>query len=485
MFSNREIRIAIIEDDEDDFIILSDYLKEIKGGHFIIHWCKTYSSAIDKIKGREYDIYFVDYRLGSNTGLDLLQEVKAETFDDPIVLLTGKGNVDIDVKAMKFGATDYLVKSELNPEKLDRCIRYSLDRAKNLKELKAREKKYRNLFESSKDAVLIANEQLDLLEINEAASTLLACPLKSHQQRNLSDFIVNADARNRLLNLFASGGNIQDHEIDLRNDAGEFKSCLLSMAIIDEEDGHRFVHGILHDITNLRKAEQANLQSQKLAANERLMRTLAHEIRNPLNNIGLSIDHFSLPMEDNSKNQNLLDIVQRNCIRINHIITELLNITNKAQDLSFERHTLQEILDESITMAIDRISLQKIKLEKDYPNNPMVISANKSKLIIAFTNIIINAVEAMNPGKGELIVALDSANDHYLVNIKDNGVGIPAGFLPKLFEPFFTLKKNGTGLGLAACYAIIQSHKGDIKVESEVDKGTNFQISFLKNGTEN
>jgi PAS domain S-box-containing protein len=484
MLNNREIRIAIIEDDEDDFIILSDYLKEIKGGHFTIHWCKTYASAIEKINARAYDIYFVDYRLGSNTGLDLLQEIKAEAFDHPIVLLTGKGNVDIDVKAMKFGATDYLVKSELNPEKLDRCIRYSLDRAKNLKELKAREKKYRNLFESSKDAVLIANEQLDLLEINEAASQLLACPLQSNQQRNLSDFIFNPEAKNRLLGLFATNGSIQDHEIELRNDAGEFKSCLLSMAIIDEEDGHRFVHGILHDISNLRKAEQANLQTQKLAANEKLMRTLAHEIRNPLNNIGLSVDHFILPMEDNPKNQNLVDIVQRNCVRINHIITELLNITNKAQDLSFEKHTLQEIMDESITMAIDRISLQKIRLEKDYPKNPMVISANKSKLIIAFTNIIINAVEAMNPGKGELKVALDTSEDHYLVNIKDNGIGIPAGFLPKLFEPFFTLKKNGTGLGLAACYAIIQSHKGDIKVESEVDKGTNFQISFLKNGIE-
>lgn len=482
MFSNREIRIAIIEDDEDDFLILSDYLKEIKGGHFIIHWCKTYANAIERINARAYDIYFVDYRLGSNTGLDLLQQVKAEAFDDPIVLLTGKGNVDIDVKAMRYGATDYLVKSELNPEKLDRCIRYSLDRAKNLKELKAREKKYRNLFESSKDAVFIANEQLDLLEINEAASHLLASTLQSHQQRNLSDFIFNPEAKVLLFNLFANDGNIQDHEIDLRNDAGEFKSCLLSMAIFDEEDGHRFVHGILHDITNFRKAEQANLQAQKLAANERLMRTLAHEIRNPLNNIGLSVDHFTLPMEDNPKNQNLVDIVQRNCVRINHIITELLNITNKAQDLSFEKYTLQEILDESITMAIDRISLQKIRLEKSYPNSPMVISANKSKLIIAFTNIIINAVEAMNPGKGELRVALDSMDDHYLVNIKDNGIGIPAGFLPKLFEPFFTLKKNGTGLGLAACYAIIQSHKGDIKVESEVEKGTNFQISFLKNG---
>ena len=83
--------------------------------------------------------------------------------EEPIVLLTGKGNREIDIMAMQSGATDYLVKSELNTEKLERCIRYSLESAHVLKELKDRENKYRNLFEGSKDAVFIADARLNLI----------------------------------------------------------------------------------------------------------------------------------------------------------------------------------------------------------------------------------------------------------------------------------------------------------------------------------
>ena len=92
--------------------------------------------------------------------------------DSPIVLLTGKGNKAIDIKAMQSGATDYLVKSDLNAEKLERCIRYSLDRAESLRELKARENKYRNLFKGSRDAVFIADKNLFFTECNQATSFL-------------------------------------------------------------------------------------------------------------------------------------------------------------------------------------------------------------------------------------------------------------------------------------------------------------------------
>jgi signal transduction histidine kinase len=106
------------------------------------------------------------------------------------------------------------------------------------------------------------------------------------------------------------------------------------------------------------------------------------------------------------------------------------------------------------------------------------IQADKSKLTIAFTNLVINAIEAMEMDKGELDVSISSLQNGYSVSIRDNGKGIPEEYLPKLFEPFFTSKKNGLGLGLAACYSIIESHKGTIHVESRVDKGSNFIVKF-------
>ncbi len=128
----------------------------------------------------------------------------------------------------------------------------------------------------------------------------------------------------------------------------------------------------------------------------------------------------------------------------------------------------------------DRIGLQKIEVTKNYPEFPMQISANKSKLVTALTNILINAVEAMESNKGKLNISLRSFDENYSVSIQDNGKGIPDEYQSKLFEPFFTLKKNGVGLGLATSYSIIQSHKANIKIESQPNKGTNFIINFKK-----
>src|SRR6185295_6691988 len=185
MLKGNQIRIGVIDDDENDFFIIKDYLLEIEKVNFVIDWINSYKTAIDKIKANACHLYFLDYKLGNETGLELLQEATAMECDRPIVLLTGKGNKAIDIKAMQSGATDYLVKSELNAEKLERCIRYSLDRADSLRELKARENKYRNLFKGSKDAVFISDKNLVLTECNQAASLLFGFGNGELLHRNL------------------------------------------------------------------------------------------------------------------------------------------------------------------------------------------------------------------------------------------------------------------------------------------------------------
>ena len=140
-------------------------------------------------------------------------------------------------------------------------------------------------------------------------------------------------------------------------------------------------------------------------------------------------------------------------------------------------------MNESIASVSDRIDLQNVKVKKIYQENPLEISADKSKLKIAFSNILINAIEAMNGNKdkGQLAVSLEGSPELLTVSIKDNGIGIAEENIPKLFEPFFTLKKNGVGLGLATTFSILQCHNASIQVESKVNKGTNFIISFARN----
>lgn len=478
MLYGNEIRIAVIDDDEDDFFIIKDYIHSINGNQFVIDWFRDFDEAIEILRRQDYQLYFVDYYLGSKTGLDLLKIAADMKVDRPIVLLTGYGSKDIDVNAMLSGATDYLVKSELTTEKLERCIRYALERSAILRELKAREVKYRTLFEGSKDAVFIADTDLVFTEVNYSAVQLLYSANGRLAGRSLLDFIPDPVQRARIADLVKTAGNIDDLEVKVVDDAREVKSCLLSLYIQPDGDKMPLVHGIIHDITNIKKAELANLQAEKLSANERLIRMLAHEIRNPLNNIILSTEHL-MPSGDDDPHKDFLEIIKRNSIRINQIISELLNMASPAE-LVFEKHTLQEIMDESLSRASDRISLNKIQVEKTYPETPLVVAADKKKLVIAFTNILINAIEAMEVAKGSLRVQLSSNGDAHEILIQDNGKGIPKEFLTKLFDPFFTMKKNGMGLGLTASYSIIQSHKAQVHVESAENEGTKFQISFGK-----
>jgi PAS domain S-box-containing protein len=484
MLKGNPIKIAIVDDDEDDCFIITNYIRKIQGANLHVEWIGDYETALNKIKTEAFSIYLIDYRLGNETGLNLLQEAMAIGCEEPIVLLTGKGNREIDVQAMQSGATDYLVKSELSTEKLERCIRYSLERAAVLKKLKDRENKYRNLFEGSKDAVFISDFALNLSEVNHTASLLFGYKTEDIINRNLSEFIVSANQKEYILRCLEKKQPITDLEIEIQKQNKEIISCLFSILFQKNIDNEWLIHGILHDITSLKKAELANLQTQKLAANERLMRIIAHEIRNPLNNISLSIQHFEDLSADPEIKKELLSIIRRNCTRINQSITELLDLT-RTGELEFQKHSLQEIMNESIATVADRINLQNIKVEKKYQDIPLEITADKSKLKIAFSNILINAIEAMEENKGELAVSMHATPDVYTVSIRDNGIGIAEENLSKLFEPFFTLKKNGMGLGLASSYSILQSHRASIHVESGVNKGTNFIIQFFKpvNGT--
>src|SRR5215211_7051112 len=170
------VRILIIDDDEDDFFITSEYLKQIEEYKLTIDWCYKFNDAVQHLSKHAYDMYLVDYRLGAKTGLDFLKEAAKFGMEEPIVLLTGKGNKEVDIEAMQMGATDYLIKTELTVDKLERCIRYALERTSYLKALRENEKKYRNIFELSKDAVFIADKSLLFKDFNQATSDLLGHP---------------------------------------------------------------------------------------------------------------------------------------------------------------------------------------------------------------------------------------------------------------------------------------------------------------------
>jgi PAS domain S-box-containing protein len=476
--ADNTIKILIIDDDEDDFFIISEYIKKIPRYNFIVEWSYKYLEAMDHICGSKYDLYFVDYRLGIKTGLELLKEAIENKCEEPIILLTGKGNRQIDEEAMKAGAIDYLIKTELNTEKLERSIRYAIDRAASLKALRQNEKKFRNIFERSKDAVFLADNHFSFFDINDALPELLHFNKNDLIGLRIYDLIAENNDIELLQKELEIHGEIDDKEITLLTKAGEKVECLLSATRETDEKNNSYLQGIIHDISNLKKAERANLQAEKLNAASRLLHMLAHEIRGPLNNINLSVEALSVE-KTGEEYATYLDIISRNSNRINDLILQLLNSSRPVQTV-LHKIELQELLNETLSIAADRIMLKNINASALYPGKAAIIFGDAEKLKIAFLNIIINAMEAIHHDNGILIISVEESSTSYIVMISDNGSGITDENMKRLFEPYFTSKRNGLGLGLASTLAILQSHKGAVDITTKPGEGTTFSISIPK-----
>lgn len=469
----------MIEDDEDDVLLAKEYLSDSENFKFELEWIAETDKARDKMMENGHDVILVDYRLGSETGLDLIRYAQENGVLTPCILLTGQGDLKVDIDASRYGAADYLIKTDLDASLLERSIRYALTQSKVIRELDEKEKKYRSLFERSIDPIFLANIDFKILDINESFLNFFGYTGKESLLLNLSQIFTDEKDYEYLLSELKADGQVKDFEVVLLNSRGEKKICMINCVFIpDQTSDFCCYQGIIYDLTLRKKAEKDMLVAERLSMTGKLARTIAHEVRNPLTNLNLALEHLRDEMpEDNESVKLYSEIIERNAKRIDTLITEMLN-SSKPKELNLELADVTDILNETITLATDSINLNQIKLQKRYVSNLPRILVDREKLKIAFLNIIVNAIEAMERGKGELMVDVKLKENTIVVTLSDNGKGIPAEDLEKLFDPFFTEKPGGMGLGLTSTKNIISSHNASIEVESTVKKGTSFIIYF-------
>ena len=225
-------------------------------------------------------------------------------------------------------------------------------------------------------------------------------------------------------------------------------------------------------------ANRRLVQHEKLASIGRMAATIAHEIRNPLTSVKLNVqkvaedEGFAEPIKAH------LDLSLEGIDQIERFIKELLNFT-RVQELVLERWPVEQIVDESLKMIKDMLAQKKIAVEKSFgPSLPPVL-ADADKLRQVFLNILRNAHEALGSG-GKISIACDTASEGgrtmVRVRIADNGPGIAEKDRPNIFEPFYTTKPSGFGLGLANARKIVEQHNGTIAVGKKRGRGTAFVI---------
>ncbi|MFZ7111029.1 MAG: ATP-binding protein [Desulfatiglandales bacterium] len=152
MDENPVIRVLLIEDDEDDYILVRDMLRDISGGKYQLQWVTCFEDTLHNLHVPESDVCLLDYRLGGQSGIQILRGLQEAGYEAPVIILTGQGDHEVDMMAMQQGAADYLDKGYLTPVLLERAVRYAIERARNLKALKVSESHLKYLSRKLVDA---------------------------------------------------------------------------------------------------------------------------------------------------------------------------------------------------------------------------------------------------------------------------------------------------------------------------------------------
>lgn len=483
MANLEQIRVLLIDDDEDDYILTKDLLKEIQNVIFIVDWEPHFEQALQAVLNAEHDVYLVDYHLGRHTGLDLIRQANQANCREPMILLTGQGDLVVDYEAMQEGAADYLVKGSIDARNLERSIRYALTHARNLQAIEAKEQRYRSLFEQSSDAIFTTNRELLFIDANPSLLRLLDYNKDEVMKMNLKEIFKYEDDFLRLKEGLLKEGHMKDFEAVLLHKNQEALYCIVTSNALSSAEQYLYGYqGIIRDISLQKKAEQEFLMAEKLSVTGKIARSIAHEVRNPLTNLNLALEQLvdELPDPEEQDSVDLyVDIIKRNAKRIEQLISELLQ-SSKPNQLHLEEYSVNEVIEETLRLISDRVHLRDIKLEKELAPELSRILLDREKVKTALLNIIINAIEAMDSQSGLLKIKSTELAQFIKVEVQDNGTGIAADKLTKLFDPFFTEKSNGMGLGLTTTKNIINSHQGEIQIDSELGKGTNFQIFLRK-----
>jgi PAS domain S-box-containing protein len=473
------VKVLLIEDDEDDVFLAREYLAESAVFKFEMDWESQPEEARKKMISGGYDIFLIDYRLGSETGLDLIRFSQENGVLTPSILLTGQGDLKVDLDATRFGAADYLVKTELNASMLERSIRYTLSQSKIILELNEKEKRYRSLFERSIDPIFLADQHYKIIDVNESFLKFFKFTRDKAFTLAVPDLFHRLDDFKQFQTTLNANSQIRDFETQLVANDTEKKTCLVNCIFI-QDIGSSFCcyQGIIHDQTMRKKAEKDMLIAERLSMTGKIARTIAHEVRNPLTNLNLALDQLKDEMpSDNPSVKVYSDIIERNANRIEQLIGEMLS-SSKPRDLNLELVSVSDVLDETLLLTIDRLNLNRMKLEKNYASDLPRVLVDKEKIKIALLNIIINATEAMEAEKGVLKICTELRDGFLVVSIADNGKGIPAEEIEKLFDPFYTGKQGGMGLGLTSTKNILDSHTASVEVTSVPKQGTTFTIYF-------
>lgn len=544
---SQNIKVLLIDDDEDDYIITEDVLDDIPYRNYELDWVPNYDDALEIITLGAHDVYIVDYLLGAKSGLDLIKESLENKPYKPFILLTGQGDVKVDEQAMVAGASDYLVKGQITPQQLERAIRHSILHSKHLnhiqdlnEQLEQRVQDRTRQLDNAIKTLQRSNEDLELqiFERKKAEDELLKSQAIYKIIAHNFPYGIIAVLDENLNYIFADGTGFKDLDLDSNKIVGakyfqflsknnpskaadyqkcfnltkevintgeevifefEYKKLNYSTIIVPIKNSRRQTKQVLVVMLNVTQQAKAEEEIKKALSKERQLNELksrfvsmaSHEFRTPLSTIMSSvslISRYNTETQQEKKDKHIKRI-KSSVNNLTQILNDFLSISKLEEGKAFvHRSTIN--VDSYIETLCDEMSSvtkqgQEIMISHE-GNSPFKTDPQILKNIII--NLLSNAIKYS--GIGARIWINSCIDEKELsVSIRDEGMGIPEKDQKHLFDRFFRAENainiQGTGLGLNIVTKYLEMLNGSISFESKEDVGTTFSIKIPKNFIQN
>jgi len=352
--------------------------------------------------------------------------------------------------------------------------------AERTKEVAVSERKYRRIFEVSRDLILVAGKDGAILELNpEGYSMLRLKSTDNLKNKNFRSFFSDEKEWDQIEKMLEKDGFFANIEVELKRSDGSMMGSLVSGRLDAGLPGQEeTVHFLVKDIEQRKLMEKQMAQADKLASIGQLSAGIAHEINNPL---GVILGYTQLLLRNEKTETGRysdLKTIEKHVKNCKSIVEDLLNFARSSKP-EIKTTLINEVADDVLNFVLHHAKLDGIDIIRNYDKNvpPMMLDEKKIRQVLI--NLLMNAGHAVGK-KGTIRLSTEYIRDDnsMAITVADTGYGIEKKNLARIFDPFFTTKPTGegTGLGLSVSYGIVKSHGGEILVESEPGKGTLFRI---------
>ncbi|TWU01876.1 ATP-binding protein [Neorhodopirellula pilleata] len=458
-----ELTILLVEDDPDTCGSLRDILE--LDGHQVL-FAGSLAQARQIVTDQQVTVVLLDRRLPDGSADDFLPELHALVPAAEIIVITGYADMDSTIAAFRDGATDYILKP-INPEALRKSVERIAQRRHIENEL-LREQKFADIILSTAEAVvLVLDLKGKIIRFNPYFERISGWTLATCLGRDWFDQCLPPKDRQSFRQVFLdTSGDVETSGIinPILTRDGRQRQIRWSNTTLKDDDSRPYaVLGIGVDVTDLLTAQEQSLQSERLATIGRTITGLAHESRNALQRIQAGLEMLELELEQYPDARRDLDSIQRATHDLNNLLEEVRSFAAPIH-LHLEHASLPEIWTRVWRHLEVARQGREVSLIESHSEGDMTVKLDVLRIEQVFRNLFENSLAAATDPVRIWVDCNRGPGDELCITVRDNGPGLSIEQREKVFEPFYTTKSTGTGLGMAIVQRIVQAHRGRIEV---------------------